>query len=316
NPVDQLFARIRAGKDEPPPPVEPTPHNGVSNGHGPVLSEEDQADTDAPPEVGQGPRLPEEPGVGAPGGLDVTEEPGVGAAGGSDVTEGLLQRREGQLVDLETGLTRKLKRALQDEQNDLLDRLRGLRGEPTAEALLPDLESHTARYVKASTPSMEQAASAGAVFAGEVLRSAPGGNESGEVALDVPVDVADLAAEAASAIVGPLRRRLEQVITSGAGEEQSVLVESLGAAYREWKSQRIERMAGDVLAAAFSRGTWNAAPEGISFRWVVEDADGPCPDCDDDALAGDLPKGESFPTGQPYPPAHSGCRCLLVPVAG
>ena len=49
------------------------------------------------------------------------------------------------------------------------------------------------------------------------------------------------------------------------------------------------------------------------MRWVVDDVDGPCPDCDDDALAGLLPKGEEFPTGQTYPPAHSGCRCLLVP---
>lgn len=49
------------------------------------------------------------------------------------------------------------------------------------------------------------------------------------------------------------------------------------------------------------------------MRWIVEDTDGPCPDCDDDALAGELPKGEAFPTGQHHPPAHSGCRCLLVP---
>jgi hypothetical protein len=221
-----------------------------------------------------------------------------------------LQRRETRLVDLETGLTRKLKRALQDEQNDLLDRLRGLRGEPSPEALLPDLDSQSARYTRISVPVLEEAASAGAAFAGEVLGAAPkSGNSNGAMP-----DVSDLANDAATVIVAPLRRRLEHLITSGAGEEQSVLVESLGAAYREWKSHRIERVAGDVLAAAFSRGTWSATPDGASFRWIVEDADGPCPDCDDDALAGELPKGEPFPTGQPYPPAHSGCRCLLVPV--
>ncbi|MEA2247481.1 MAG: hypothetical protein QOH46_2010, partial [Solirubrobacteraceae bacterium] len=26
------------------------------------------------------------------------------------------------------------------------------------------------------------------------------------------------------------------------------------------------------------------------------------------------PKGEPFPTGQLHPPAHLGCRCLLVPI--
>jgi len=45
---------------------------------------------------------------------------------------------------------------------------------------------------------------------------------------------------------------------------------------------------------------------------VAEDVDGPCPDCDDNTLAGELPKGEEFPTGQLHPPAHAGCRCLLV----
>ena len=101
-----------------------------------------------------------------------------------------------------------------------------------------------------------------------------------------------------------------------AGDDQGVLVEALGSAYREWKTERIERVSGDVLAAAFSRGTWNEVPEGTPLRWIVEDTGGPCPDCDDDALAGSLPKGEAFPTGQHYPPAHTGCRCLLVPTTG
>nr|MDA8046964.1 hypothetical protein [Actinomycetota bacterium] len=158
----------------------------------------------------------------------------------------------------------------------------------------------------AARPLLGEAAIAGAVFADETLglpgRDAP-----------VEVDVADLATECGSSIVDALRRRLEQAIDSAAGEDQAVLVESVGAAYREWKTQRIERLAGDVLSAAFARGTWRAAPDDAWFRWVVDDADGPCPDCDDDALAGTIPKSEAFPTGQHHPPAHSGCRCLLVP---
>jgi hypothetical protein len=30
-------------------------------------------------------------------------------------------------------------------------------------------------------------------------------------------------------------------------------------------------------------------------------------------LAGPTPKGQAYPTGQLHPPAHHGCRCLLVP---
>jgi hypothetical protein len=217
-----------------------------------------------------------------------------------------MQSREFAVVDLEVNLTRRLKRALQDEQNDVLDRLRNLKGAPAAERLLPDEKSQVERYAAAARPLLAEAATAGALFSDETL-GLPG--------RDAPVDVEvlDLAEECGSGIVSPLRRRLEQAIEAGAGDDQSVLVESLGSAYREWKTQRIERLAGDVLSAAFSRGTWQAAPGGARFRWVVEDTEGPCPDCDDDALAGDIPKGEVFPTGQHHPPAHSGCRCLLVP---
>jgi DivIVA domain-containing protein len=226
----------------------------------------------------------------------------------SDGDESLLQKRESSVIDLEVSLTRKLKRALQDEQNALLDRLRGLRGPVTAARVLPDENEQVARYTTASLALVEKAAAAGARFASDTL-----GN--GTPPEDLPA-LEDLSTDAAHSIADPLRRRLEQAIEASAEEDQAVLVQSVGAAYREWKSQRIERIAGDVLAAAFSRGTWHATPDGVTVRWIVEDTDGPCPDCDDDALAGTLPKGEAFPTGQHYPPAHSGCRCLLVPVTG
>lgn len=308
SPVEQLFARIRVSQES-APAVEAVPVEEEAG----LVEEEAVPVEEAAGPVEEALTKPAEAALEdeAEGGAEGQAHAGGAAAAagpeGLKSTESWLQRRDSQLVDLETRLTRKLKRALQDEQNDLLDRLRGLRGEPTASALLPSLEEHTSRYTNASLPLIDQAATAGGAFVGDVLGSGTGGR---------PVEVEDLATEAAATIVGPLRRRLEHLIGSGSGEEQSVLVESLGAAYREWKSHRIERVAGDVLAAAFSRGTWNATPEGTSLRWIVEDVDGPCPDCDDDALAGDLPKGEPFPTGQAHPPAHSGCRCLLVPVSG
>ncbi|MGH3471057.1 MAG: hypothetical protein ACRDPG_03300, partial [Nocardioidaceae bacterium] len=192
--------------------------------------------------------------------------------------------------------------------NDLLDRLRGLRGEPTAASLLPDRTEQVARYTRAARPLVERAATSGVAFGAEQV-----GTETPRGQDEVAPAVIDLAEEAASTIVEALRRRLEKALGANVGEEQAVLVEALGSAYREWKSERIERIAGDVLSASFSRGTWHAVPAGTPLRWVVEDTDGPCPDCDDDALAGGLPKGEAFPTGQAHPPAHPGCRCLLVP---
>jgi hypothetical protein len=189
----------------------------------------------------------------------------------------------------------------------MLDRLRSLREEPTAARLLPEAAAQIDRYASSAKPLVDQAAAAGVAFADEALGHqghTPGGTPN----------VEDIAQEAATTIVESLRRRLEHAISASAGDDQAGLAEAVGSAYREWKSERIERVAGDVLAAAFSRGTWSEVPEGTLLRWVVEDTDGPCPDCDDDALAGGLPKGEAFPTGQPYPPAHTGCRCLLVPI--
>lgn len=270
SPVDQLFAKIRAGR-------------------GGRRKDGEQAE---PAEALAEP-------AGAPA------EP-VAAGEAHDGDEAWLQKREEAMASLDVSLTRKLKRALQDEQNDLLDRLRGLRSDVTADALLPPSDAHRERYANAASPLVTQAASAGAQFAVDAL-----GSGTAE-----PPDVSSVAGEAADAIVAPLRRRLEQAIAAGASEDQAVLIDSIGAAYREWKSQRVERVAGDALHTAFARGTWGATPDRARMRWIVDDVDGPCPDCDDDALAGELQKGEPFPTGQAHPPAHTGCRCLLVPVTG
>jgi hypothetical protein len=269
--IDVLFARIRAGRAS-----KETREEDESA----IVDEASVADTDVHDDVDEMPR--------------------------TDADEGLLQRRESAIVDLEVSLTRKLKRAMQDEQNDLLDRLRSLKVPPTAARLLPERESQVARYASAAQPIVDKAAVAGVSFAVEIL------DLKGQANASAPV-VADLARDAATNIVDSLRRRLQQAISGSAGDEQNVMVEAVGSAYREWKSERIERVASDVLSAAFSRGTWHEVPEGTPLRWVVEDSGGRCPDCDDDALAGTLHKPEAFPTGQQYPPAHTGCRCLLVP---
>jgi DivIVA domain-containing protein len=224
--------------------------------------------------------------------------------------EALLQRRDAAVGPIEASLARKLKRALQDEQNDLLDRLRGLRTKPTAATVLPAVNAHAERFSLAGRPLLDQAAKAGAAFAASVSGQAPPRKDAKTPDLD------DLASDLAAAVVDPLRRRLEQAFAEGDDDDPGVLVESLGAAYREWKTERIEQTAADHVAGAFARGAFSATPEGTRLRWLVEDVNGPCPDCDDNALAGGLPKGEAFPTGQRWPPAHAGCRCLLVPEPG
>jgi DivIVA domain-containing protein len=225
----------------------------------------------------------------------------------SDDDEAALQRRDEAVGTIEASLARRLKRALQDEQNDLLDKLRNVRSQPSAAHVLPERDAHAARFAKAGRPLLDHAAKAGAAFMNSSL-----GQDDTSASTELP-ELDDLASELAAAIVDPLRRRLEEVFAANSDTDEAALAESVGVAYREWKTQRIELTASDHVASAFARGAFAAAPTDTLLRWVVEDVDGPCPDCDDNALAGDVPRGDPFPTGQQYPPAHGGCRCLLVP---
>jgi DivIVA domain-containing protein len=266
-PVDDLFARIRAGRAEAvakaqqvladTTSVETAPANGTSpngNGAAPTVTEEDPAD-------------------------------------------GLLLERDNALESIQGQLAKRLKRAMQDEQNDVLDRLRVHKGRPALADALPDAEAQGARYRELALPLLQEAATAGAGPAG------------------VTVELTALVAELADAVTGPLRDRLDDSFAASARDEDdaSAVTERVGAAYREWKMQRIERLASDHLAKAYAMGAYEAVPAGTPMRWVVRDLDGPCPDCDDNALAGPTPRGDAFPTGQLHPPAHGGCRCLLVP---
>jgi len=220
--------------------------------------------------------------------------------------EGLLQRRDEIVGPIEASLTRRLKRALQDDQNDLLDRLRGLRSSQKAAAVvLSDREIQAARFRDVGRPFLSEALTAGAEFTASLL---PGVGTSANLG-----DLDRAAEDLSEAIVDPLRRRLHSVLVAGQGDDPVVLAEAVGAAYREWKTKRVEVVAADHVAAAFAAAAYAATPSGVALRWLVDDPDGPCPDCDDNVLAGGQPKGEPFPTGQRHPPAHPGCRCLLVP---
>ena len=192
----------------------------------------------------------------------------AGAAGvGVDAGEKLLERGATVTRDLGSSLTRKLKRALQDEQNSLLDRLRSLKGPVTPASVLPDADEHPDHFADAGRPLLQQAAQAGAQVASELC-----GSDAANVAVAQHVD--DLAEELGRAIAEPLRQRLELAMRS-AGDDQAEVANALGAAYREWKTQRIEASAHHEVAAAFSRGAYLTFPEGGLLRWVVGSAEGP-----------------------------------------
>lgn len=248
--VDDLFARIRASREE---------------------SVEHAREVLAEPAESPEPAVAEEV---AP----------VAEAPVSNEDELALQRRDEVVAEIQAKLARKLKRSLQDEQNDLLDRLRSARGK--IDGVVPDESEHAARHVAVAVPFLREA----------------GGD----------LDVTPIAATLVDAIVQPLRRQIDRAVHGQSDHEDTDVAGRIGVAYREWKGDRIERLAGDAVVAAWSQARFAEVPDGAALRWIVDDEGGPCPDCDDNALAGPTPKGDEFPTGQQHPPAHAGCRCLVV----
>ncbi len=290
--VQSLFARIRAGREE----AASSARRALSGPAGAEAPAGVHGDDSARAEA-----LPTAP---APGPDEELRERALTAAQAD-----FFARRDQLTTRLEASLARKLKRALQDEQNSLLDRLRSTKGAPTAAGTLPSAEEQPDRFIEVGRPLLEEAARSGAALVGDVYAG------TGTSLAGGPELVEDLAEELGRAIAGPLRQRLEAAF-SAAGEDSAEVADALGVAYREWKTQRIEATAHDQVAAAFSRGAYLAFPDGAMLQWVVSEDEGPCPDCDDNSLAGAQRKGEAWPTGQLYPPAHPGCRCALARVVG
>jgi hypothetical protein len=241
-------------------------------------------------------------GGGSPVAVDAppAAEPPVEVDAGSELRvepESVLDRRDAILEDIEHQLSRHLKRVLADEQNEALDLLRRTSAS-SIDGVLPDLEEHTIRYAEAADADLQEAARAGVRFF----------SDDAEVA----VDVSDLAFELSAALVGQLRDRFQRGFVDAAGDQDEI-TDLIRSCYREWKTQRIAEASRHYVVAAFTRGVYVAQPEGTPLCWVVDNDGVPCPDAEDNALAGEVVKGEPFPTGHTYPPAHPGCRCLVVP---
>ncbi len=207
----------------------------------------------------------------------------------------LFARRDAALESSLTLLTRRIKRALQDDQNVMIERLRGVSGMITTE--LEDEFAQRSRYRDAALVALRDAVSAGASFAAE---------ESGVEPAAVNLDVAEeSAADLAVTVVLALRKR---IVADGNDDG----AERANSAYKEWRGARVERLCTDTARRAFHAGV-AVATQGGTVRFLAVPNDAPCDACALDAQAGTRPSGTAFPSGQPYPPLHAGCACTIVP---
>lgn len=208
----------------------------------------------------------------------------------------LFARRDAAIDESLAVLTRKVKRALQDDQNIVLERLRDVKGMITTE--LEDELVQRARYADAAYDALVDAAAAGVQFSFD---------EAGATGAPVaPSAMRDCAADLAVTIVLALRKR---ILADGSGDGG----ERANSAYKEWRGARVERLCTDAARRAFHVGVL-AASQGRSVRFYAAPNDAPCDACALDAASGERPAGQNFPSGSQYPPLHAGCACAVVPV--
>jgi cell division septum initiation protein DivIVA len=269
--VDELFARIRAGVAEAPPAEDAGAGapEAATQALPVVTAEQEPEATQALPVVV----------------IEAEEEETV--TPGPD--DALIARRDELLDPVTMVLSRTVKRALGDDQNRLLDRLRSAPSLSGDELLGPEGE-HLAVFESAVRGQLREAFAAGATFGG----AGSGVSDAGTVE------------QSTSGLAHVLVTMLRRQIGDGGGD----IGDRVSGAYREWRGERVERVAGDYATQAFSAGVV-AAGDDRKLRWVVTSATG-CSDCEDNALAGAVSATEAFPTGHAHPPAHSGCRCLVA----
>ena len=208
----------------------------------------------------------------------------------------LFSRRD-RAVETSLGvLTRKVKRALQDDQNVTLERLRDVHGAVSDE--LEDEMAQRQRYASAALDALADAAAAGVQFA---LDEAGATSDA-----DVGPGVEECAGDLAVTIVVALRKR---ILADGHGDPS----ERANAAYKEWRGARVERLCVDAARRAFHWGVTVAA-QGRTVRFLSAPTDAPCDACALDATSPPRPAGQAFPSGSPHPPLHAGCACAVVPV--
>lgn len=209
----------------------------------------------------------------------------------------LFVRRDRAIEPALSVLTRRLKRALQDDQNVMLERLRDVTGMITTE--LEDEHVQRARFAEAVVEPLHEAAAAGGRFTFD--ESGAQGPEVSDHA------VREYAMDLAVTIVVALRKR---ILSDVAGDGPTRANE----AYREWRGARVERLCADAARRAFNLGVVTAA-RGRTVRFVVAPNDAPCDACSLDASSGERRAGQPFPSGSIGPPLHAGCACAVVVIS-
>lgn len=276
---DDLFARIRAGRgDEEGDDDAANPQSGDADAE-PATDAESATDAETVSDTAAA----------------STGEPEIDAEPEIEVAEPFLSR-DIAMTRFGPDLRRQFKRALADDQSDVLDRLRQSRKGVSVDQL-PDVRAALLPYLDALSPALTSMADAGAVQGG------------GSAAPSKMVD--ELVDQMARGLVEPLRIRIEATVN--AADDPDDVIEPIRAHYREFRTSILPDLADDGLAEAFAMGLYESISKGTVLAWLADPRDATNADCHDNTLE-TVKKPKSFPTGHKRPLGAPGCRCLVAPV--
>ena len=173
--VEDLFARLRAERHRTVPGDQAGSDSDEQIPVGPVPGGETTAvTTDPSPSLSASAPVPAPPAdglEGAPGSATGSVD------GDAEPQDPRLARRDEMLNPVVSTLVRRLKRALQDDQNDILDRVRA--GGGWGPDVLPSTDEHERRYLAAAMEQLEGRRPIGGHFRRRQARRRPPGRRRG-----------------------------------------------------------------------------------------------------------------------------------------
>ncbi|HEX2052272.1 MAG TPA: DivIVA domain-containing protein [Actinomycetota bacterium] len=213
-----------------------------------------------------------------------------------------ITRRNEALGNLPSQTARRLKRLLQEDHNDLLDRLRKQRGRGSLDENLAPPEEQVQRFVAGLRDALAKAFNEGRRAAGA------------KPAADPTQAVAKLVSRQ---VVTPLRNEVSRAVGAGleAEDSASALSERANDVFRVWKGVRTQLLGEGIALSAYHHGFLDALGSRSDARkaWVLAEDEQDCPNdvCRRNASAGAVGARAAFPSGHHAPPAHGGCTCTL-----
>lgn len=210
----------------------------------------------------------------------------------------IFKDRDVALARLGPELRRQMKRALNDDQNDVLDRIRRGTGSPSVSEL-PSNEAQIQHYFDPLRESLGAVADSAAELAN---------GEADLVAID------SIALQIAKHLVISLRIPMIDKIEQSPDSDRELLSDAIRTIYRDYRNALLVPLLEDALFEIYAIGHFMALEPTAETRWLVDPRLEPDPLCEINSRTTGLKLGDIYPSGHNYPLTLPGCRCLLVSV--